>query len=416
MTSREKLQRVERLRRTLPHMSASAFAAVLKEFWDDPIEPLHRNTIRKARDEMMMEATPYGPILNNLRLDRKGGGTSTINIADPFAMLYTLVKQCHGFSSLLQYALRRHPPSYDAQWRVLVYSDEVIPGNQLSLHNLRKVWVLYWSFLEFGAAVLSMEDAWLCLAVVESDHVKDIEGGMAQVFGAVLKHMFASGHGDHTLTHSGVLLDFPDMSSTRLFARLEMILQDGGAHKLVFMVKGDAGTKFCMGCRTLYTESSDIVDGDTNDALLTCSQLFESDMDFATDAEVRGTVARLALYARTHPARTTRDKELLGLREQACGFNHNPHNMLLEPALDDVVNPVSQFAHDPMHTFFVHGVWNACMYLMLMALVHDGVENPTNQFMTYIVLWTLPRRLGSNISTLADVFSKARWASAKKAK
>ena len=123
-------------------------------------------------------------------------------------MLCTATQTCCGFASLMRASLAKHPPDYDKPWGLIIYSDEFVPGNQLSFHNLRKIWVLYYSFKEFGACILSMEDAWFCLCVVTSDHVKEIKGGMAQVFSAVLEHMFSST--SHNMRHSGVKLDFPD--------------------------------------------------------------------------------------------------------------------------------------------------------------------------------------------------------------
>ena len=50
-----------------------------------------------------------------------------------------------------------------------------------------------------------------------------------------------------------------------------MILQDGGVHKVVFMVKGESGHKMCMECRKLYARASGIVVPDDQDEHLTCS-------------------------------------------------------------------------------------------------------------------------------------------------
>ena len=408
---RGKLRRIEGLRRRLPHISASSFVAVLKELQDDAFdESITRALVQQARDVTMNDDTPYGKILITLQLDCIDGSSYDMPIADPFAMLYSLIKNCHGFARLVARTLDRHPNSFDKPWRMVLYSDEVVPGNQMSFHNLRKVWVLYYSFMEFGMAILSMEDAWICIGNPKSDSVKKVQGGMAQVFGALLKHMFSSSTG-HNMMHGGLFVEFPDGTTLRIWIQLEMFLQDGGAHKQVFLVKGDAGSKFCTTCRTLYAESSGIVDLETNNDLLTCNKLFETDMDFATDNDIRGTVERLAEHART-----ARNQEQLNLRQQACGFNHHAYNMLLDLRLRDVVKPVSQFAHDWMHTFMVHGVWNTIMMLLLLALAADGVQDPAGEFAAFVCLWTLPRRISANSANLAEAFSSSRWKNSKKAK
>jgi hypothetical protein len=109
--------------------------------------------------------------------------------------------------------------------------------------------------------------------------------------------------------------------------------------------------------------------------------------DFATDTELRGTVRRLAGCPLGQRA----------LREQACGYNHNKFNMLLEPRLDNIVYPITQKATDWMHCFFVHGVWNTVLYLVLMALVASGVAAAAAQDLhDFLLLWTLPGRLGAS--------------------
>jgi hypothetical protein len=308
---------------------------------------------------------------------------------------------------LLKSTIATHPCGFDTPWDLLLYSDEVVPGNQLSFNNLRKVWVLYFSFKQFGPAILSMEDAWFCVLAVRSHTVKQYSGGIAQVFGAIIRCMFT---GAHSLQHSGILLDFADGTSVRLFSKLGMILQDGGAHKAVYMVKGDGGHKFCMCCRNLYSVASDIAD-ENGENILTCSLVYEADLDFATDADVRDTVRRLAAFE------AVLSPDDFKLREQAAGFNHHRHNMILDPALDNILQPISQFAHDWMHTMVVHGVWNTVILLLVDAIIFDGkVPDANIQLATYVELWTLPMRMGTSPAHLSDCFSKARWKSSRKAK
>ena len=98
----------------------------------------------------------------------------------------------------------------------------------------------------------------------------------------ILKYVFSS-------EDAGILLKMCNGTSIRIFVELRMIVQDGGAHKQVFMVKGDSGLKICTECRNMYTERSGIVDEDNND-LLICALVRSSEVDFATDDDVRGTV------------------------------------------------------------------------------------------------------------------------------
>ena len=390
----DKARRIDQLRRKLPFLSQSALAAVSREL-DSENTGLHdRKSIRNARDSIVTETTPYGPILHFLpEIEQQ--------IANPFAMVWSLTKQCPGFASLMQKTLAANPPSLERPWHMVLYSDEVVPGNQLSNHNARKVWVLYYSFKEFGEAALCMEDAWICLAVAKSDKVKELEGGMAQLFNVILDFLFGDAAGQ-SLHQTGIFLEFPEemgQQPTRVFFALGGILQDGGAHKQVFLVKGDAGSKFCVACRTLYADRSELHEDGCPNLLL------EEEQDFATDEDIRGTVQRLAAHA------SRCSKQELRLRETACGFTHNPHNLLLNPRLQNIVYPITQFMHDWMHTFVVHGVFNT---LVLLALTEVAEEVPSaiSDLQEYCSRFKPPVRVGSMDS---GPFTKSRWAASKKA-
>jgi len=235
--------------------------------------------------------------------------------------------------------------------------------------------------------------------------VKKIGGGVAQVFREILRFLFAPG--GHSFMTSGVELELFDGTRVRIWARLEMVLQDGGAHKHVWMLKGDGGLRGCVECRNMLFSDNDVVD-ENGETMLTCNMHLRSEMDFAVDQDVIGTVHRLSVVAANRPGE-------LKLRETAVGFNHSKFNLLLEPALNGIIKPVSNMAHDWMHTMVVHGVWNTIMFLLLMALqphaqVVQGLQ-------LYIAMWTLPLRLGVGVAErLADAFSKQRWEASSTAK
>ena len=82
---------------------------------------------------------------------------------------------------------------------------------------------------------------------------------MSQVFAAAIKTFFKS-DGFHMLD-GGMNLDI-DGESFRIFAKLGVVLQDGGAHKAVWQARGDGASKFCLLCKNLLTHLSNMVDND----------------------------------------------------------------------------------------------------------------------------------------------------------
>ena len=400
-----KLRRLNGFRRALPHVSASALSAILAEVAAEGMPELHsRRDLSAATAELMNESTPYGPIAQTVDVATTDGGTMRLLVAHPLALLWHAVRVARPFANFVQARLSEHPASAVQPWRLVLYADEVVPGNQLSHDNRRKVWVVYYSFLEFGPAALAREESWFCLMTKRSSEVAKVSGGMGQIYGKLVK-LF---HGNvHDIATTGLVFNNTDGSVMRVFSRLAMFVQDGGAHKVTWHCKGDAGTKMCMLCRNLYSQKSEIVDEDGSN-LLTCSLIHESDLDFATDDDIRGSVRRLAAKHASEPA------AVFAKWSQAIGFRHEPHSMLLDPTLDTVVFPAKQFVHDWMHCIFVHGCFNTIAYLVLEACLADGIRNVYELLHNYVGEWVLPTRVGS--PTLKEMFSKKRATSSRKAK
>lgn len=156
MTSRPaKLARLQRIRAQLPYVSQSALAAVLQAVAQDPDVvdgSASRRDVRHARNEFAATQTPYGPVHQKLQLTTKSGGTMHLEIQHPIAMLHAACVASKSLSELVDAASACQP------WRLILYADEILPGNQLAYKSARKMWCVYWSVLDWGAAALANED------------------------------------------------------------------------------------------------------------------------------------------------------------------------------------------------------------------------------------------------------------------
>ncbi|CAE8608604.1 unnamed protein product [Polarella glacialis] len=246
-----KLRKLDELRRAVPFMSASSMAALLKE------------------------------------VGEHGG----------------------SWTDLVMATLRANPNSVDRPWHLCAYSDEIVPGNQISHDNKRKFWVIYYSLLEFGPLALAKEEAWLCTVVQRSSNVAVLAAGVSQLFAAGLKQWLC--RPECNIREAGVVLKHPSGDLVRLFLEMGCILQDGGAHKLVFQVKGDSGSRLCFLCTNLIATSSPYTWEDGS-PVLTCSITGDEGLVRATDDDVRQSIARLKhKYA-------TLSKADFAVWEQAC--------------------------------------------------------------------------------------------------
>ena len=135
-------------------MSGAAFGALLSIAKTEKLPDISgRNSVRDARDRYVSVKTPFGTLHQSLDL---GGGIS-VEVQHPMAMLYVVVSKSEAFCALMVRALDRFPCSPATPWQLIIYTDEVSPGNQLAYAHERKTWAWYWSFMEFEQS-LSSED------------------------------------------------------------------------------------------------------------------------------------------------------------------------------------------------------------------------------------------------------------------
>ena len=185
----------------------------------------------------------------------------------------------------------------------------------------------------------------------------------------------------------------------RLFAKMAAFLQDGGAHKSTWHCRGDGASKFCLLCKNLFTESSSVCDEDGTN-LLRCNVIKKSGLVPAAGKDLRRSARYLAAKVGTIPPGDFTELQ------QALGLTHHPHSILLDRALDDIVDPVANYFHDFMHGLFVDGVCNITVYLVLEAFIVSGMSDVYTQLSSYIGLWDWPGRIYSN--QLPDIFAESR--------
>ena len=73
------------------------------------------------------------------------------------AIFYHTCKSSSQWATMIQRLAAARPPTLQSPWHIILYADEVVPGNQLAYENRRKLWAVYWSIRELGNAVLADE-------------------------------------------------------------------------------------------------------------------------------------------------------------------------------------------------------------------------------------------------------------------
>jgi hypothetical protein len=83
------------------------------------------------------------------------GGIVDLEVQNPFAMLYHIANVSPYVAKVISDSAE--PSTAAAPWKLVLYGDEITPGNQLSYKGDRKFWGFYWTVTQFGSAALSDE-------------------------------------------------------------------------------------------------------------------------------------------------------------------------------------------------------------------------------------------------------------------
>jgi hypothetical protein len=395
----------------------------------------------------------YGQLFVDIVL--KGDQDLKASIVNLHALLFHAFAQGGGFYKLMMETMEKHPPNPREPYSLVLYSDEVVPGNALSHDNKRKIWMVYGSLMQFGSERLSQECAWLTLASCRSSFLAQVHGGIGQLMKEIVKNAFQSTTCD--LQRAGILLKGPDNQMYRVWVSLGAFVQDGAAHKYMWAIKGDAGSRCCFLCKNCISKRSGLVNEEGGDVLVT-ENMKEDKLEFTTDSDIWKSVGKLKTNFETmcltycfniclflvfcfqyntnelgllhfasvfvwfpcsaatvcHHLRTKAD---FTLWQQAAGMNYQPHGMLFDDSLHTPPNPIlrpsQQFMHDWMHLMCVGGIVQTTVYLFLETVSSSTGMNLYKMIAGYMALWVLPK---SKPMSLENLFSAKRQKSNREAK
>ena len=118
----EQLGELESFRRNVPHVSASALSAILKEGKARGLPELDsRDDIRAVRDAAVDTETEYGPLYQvNEDMPLKKGGKSHFCFIHPLALLAVMLSTCIEFSNYVEGLHLDNPSSEARPWRLIL--------------------------------------------------------------------------------------------------------------------------------------------------------------------------------------------------------------------------------------------------------------------------------------------------------
>lgn len=270
-------------------MTASALSSLLEEVHKHGDAGLYqRKHIKEATEKELSRYDEYGDLFVEVPLF--GSANCTAYIVNLHALFFAAFAQGGGFYKLLLETMTRHPPSMSNAYDLVLYSDEVVPGNALSHDNRRKIWMVYASVLQFGAQALSQEFAWLTLSCCRSTFLSQVHGGIGQLMKCLVKNIFQNDKCD--VQRAGIVLRAPNGSLHRIWIKLGCFVQDGAAHKSVWGIKGDAGTRCCMLCKNVISKRSGLTNEEAGEILVT-ENVPEEMLQLTTNDDIWKSVSKL---------------------------------------------------------------------------------------------------------------------------
>ena len=152
----------------------------------------------------------------------------------PMALIYYLSTLGSAFGNLMEACSRGGLPM-----RLIIYIDELCPGNPLRPEKSRTLQAIYWAFADWPQHVLQRTAAWPVFGTIRSTLVEKLPGGVAGFLKRVMLTFFAEV--GHNMSRG---FTFVKAGGERIIRRAIFagFLCDEKAHNQICGNKGASGT------------------------------------------------------------------------------------------------------------------------------------------------------------------------------
>ena len=147
-----------------------------------------RSDMQAAVESVGKTMTPYGPVIQQVRLDAPG--LRDWEICHPFAFLWYLTHHSAAFQEVMRIS------TLDGRkLRLVIYMDGLVPGNPFRPDKGRSIMCIYWCFVDWPAFMLTRTFAWPCLSILRESIMHSIPGGasyLARLSLRIFSHSLAT--------------------------------------------------------------------------------------------------------------------------------------------------------------------------------------------------------------------------------
>ena len=198
-----------------------------------------RSELSKASAEHCRASTPYGTVIKSINLYLPG--LNNWEYCDPCAYLYYLSSLCTAFRDTV------HRYLHGGVAHIVLYIDEICPGNHFRLEKSRTLQCVYWFMSDWPEWLVSRSAAWFVLALLRSKHMEFVLGYIWGFMKKMVELMFLNP--SHSLTTGVVIVC--DQASKLVRGIYVGVLADEKALKEIHGFKGASGDTpqpYCILC------------------------------------------------------------------------------------------------------------------------------------------------------------------------
>ena len=331
-----------------------------------------RRTLQNASVQHGESVTPYGTVIQKVDLGIEG--VAPWEYCHPAAYLRYISTLNDAFGKVMRAcidAARGEPLT------MILYMDELCPGNPYRPEKARKLQGVYWCIQEWPDWILARSAMWPVLGVLRSATVDKMPGGIGAFYAKLLSMCFVDGH--HTM-EQGVQLVCNEHAISVTF-KYGGLLADEDCLKKVHGYNGAQGIKACMNCSNLMKVAS------RARVPAGCKHISTPSLRgirFNTNNDIW--VMADDLTNRVDAGVNTADVV------KSRGLKYEPHGLLWNLALRDVHRPIDHYLRDWMHILVSGGVANRQAVCLANALKAHHI--PTSIIQTYSLEVTLPSKYG----------------------
>ena len=287
-----------------------------------------------------------------IELEQKPGkGNLKLACVSITKAMQVMVSKYPEFHSRLLELWNAKPCTRSEPYSLLVYGDELVPGNVLALETTRKTFGCQACIKDFGASYVSNNSSWIPLFCVRhSIAAHAVPGGLSYIFRQYLRHLFLT----EKIGEKGITVPLRTNAGNHvvLYFKISNLLADGDALRMLTNWKGAGGKLPCFACLNVLNvkDEADVPDGFVTLACANKNRFAKAkneDWWWKAD-ELRADALRVAA--------NTMSKAAFKKKETALGLTYNEKGVLWDRELRKWYPPVDVCTIDGMHTMLVDGV------------------------------------------------------------